>query len=246
MYSWLTNVYFITARLTSIHIHHYRLYHQANIMQQKYSKLYKETDMSLKNIGKNLASLMKRENIDAQTLSEKTGIGIATIKNIRRGVGNPTISTLYSLSEFFKISIGDLTEGTTSTLSSDPKTATMPLIKYNEIERFLYTNDSFVERYTTEVDDTYDDSLFAFEITNTLSSELERASICIVSTNESANDGDIVLLKIEGYPIVLRRAYLGESGLIFCNISLENETSPVSYAEYEIVGVLLKIIKRLR
>ncbi|WP_440862645.1 helix-turn-helix domain-containing protein [Symbiopectobacterium purcellii] len=216
-------------------------------MQEKYIKLYKENDMSLKNIGNKLASLMKRDNIDAQTLSDKTGIGIATIKNIRRGVGNPTISTLYTITEYFKISIGDLTEGTTSTTISETKTATMPLIKYNEIERFLSTKTAYIESYTTEVDDTSDDSLFAFEITNSaFSPELERASICIVSTNESANDGDMVLLKIQGYPIALRRAYVGEAGMIFCNISLENEISPVSYTQYEIVGVLLKVIKRLR
>lgn len=240
-------VYFTSATLGSIYMNHFKIHQRTNIMQQKHNKLYQSADVSVKKIGNNMASLMKRDNIDAQTLSDKTGVGVATIKNIRRGVGNPTISTLYSIANYFNISVGALTEGHAAPARGEIKIATMPLIKYKDIELFLSSKSICVENYTTEVDDYSDDSLFAFEMTNNaFSPELERASICVVSGNEKPHDGDIVLLRIQGYPIALRRAYIGESGMIFCNISFENEIAPVSYSEYEIVGVLLKVTKRLK
>ena len=53
--------------------------------------------MSLKMIGENLTYLMRMHGIDASRLSSETGIGIATINNLRKGVGNPTIATLASI-----------------------------------------------------------------------------------------------------------------------------------------------------
>ena len=41
--------------------------------------------MSLKMIGENLTYLMRMHGIDASRLSSETGIGIATINNLRKG-----------------------------------------------------------------------------------------------------------------------------------------------------------------
>lgn len=48
----------------------------------------------------NLAYLMERAGVDAAHLSEAIGLGVATINNIKRGVGNPTLLTLMELARF--------------------------------------------------------------------------------------------------------------------------------------------------
>lgn len=217
-------------------------------MQQNNIKLSKENDMSLKMIGENLAFLMRTNGIDANRLSVETGIGIATINNLRKGVGNPTISTLSSIADFFHVRIGDLTDKDLKT-SGDPtnNVKSIPLISYSEIERFLSKATISTDKYTTEVEDITDDSLFAVEITNnSLSPELDRGTFCVISLKEQFCDGDIVLVKLKNYPICLRRVFISDIDLQFLNISLESDSTPKNYSDYTIVGVLLKIIKRLK
>lgn len=60
-------------------------------MQPNNIKISEENGMSLKMIGENLTYLMRMHGIDASRLSSETGIGIATINNLRKGVGNPDL-----------------------------------------------------------------------------------------------------------------------------------------------------------
>jgi len=218
-------------------------------MQVNHSKVYSGQNIPLEKIGKNLSFLMKKYGVDAQKLSDQTGVGIATIKNLRRGSGNPTISTLSSIADFFHITVGALTDNDTLQSSLLPRKSivTIPLIKYSDIDDFVLNIFTHVTEYTIEVDDPSDDSLFAFEVTsNAFSPEIDRSSICIVSLNEKCNDGDIVLVKTKDYPIFLRRTFFGDQCMFFCNISLEADITPVQYTNYNIVGVLQRIIKRLK
>lgn len=217
-------------------------------MQQENIKISKEDDMSLKIIGGNLSYLMRKHGIDANRLSIETGIGIATINNLRKGVGNPTISTLSSISEFFNTKVGDLTDKDLRvTGEAGHNVKSIPLISYSDIERFLEKKNRSADLYTTEVEDITDDSLFAVEITNnSLSPELDRGTYCVISLKEQYCDGDIVLVKLKNYPICFRRVFVSDEDLQFTNISLESDNSAKSYNDYTIVGVLLKTIKRLK
>lgn len=218
-------------------------------MQEKNIKIYCGQDLSLKIIGDNLSFLMKKKGADISRLSRDTGIGIATIKNLRRGVGNPTISTLSAIADFFHVTVGMITDS--YILQSSDYTCnnilSIPLVKYSEIECYISNSFVPVSKYITEVDNPKDDSIFAFEVmNNAFSPEIERSSICIVSLNEKINDGDIVLVKIKDYPILLRRVFFGAEGMMFFNLSLEIDTSPIQYKNHNIMAVLLKIVKRLK
>lgn len=218
-------------------------------MQENNIKIYCDQDLSLKIIGDNLSFLMKKQGADISKLSRDTGIGIATIKNLRRGVGNPTISTLSAIADFFHVSVGMIIDSYIfqSPDYVDKNILSIPLVKYSEVEDYISSSFLPVAKYITEVDDPKDNSIFAFEVmNNAFSPEIERSSICIVSLNEKANDGDIVLVKIKDYPILLRRVFFGAEGIMFFNLSLEKETSPIQYENYDIMAVLLKIIKRLK
>ncbi|HID8404816.1 MULTISPECIES: helix-turn-helix domain-containing protein [Serratia] len=217
-------------------------------MQQKHIKTSEENHMSLKMIGENLTYLMRLHGVDANRLSIETGIGIATINNLRKGVGNPTISTLTSIGDYFNVKVGDLTDNdlrVTGEVSQNVKS--IPLITYSDIERYLANKIRSTGTYTTEVDDIEDDSLFAVEITNnSLSPELDRGTYCIISLKEQYCDGDIVLVKLKNYPICLRRVFVSDENLQFTNISLESDNVAKSYSDYTIVGVLLKTVKRMK
>ncbi|MFI0489770.1 MAG: helix-turn-helix domain-containing protein [Yersinia sp. (in: enterobacteria)] len=220
-------------------------------MQFKNNKTLSDNDMSLKRIGENLNVLMGLHGVDAQNLSKETGIGIATINNLRRGTGNPTIATLSSIADFFQVNLGSLTDidFTTAAIPSN-NIKTIPMIRYNDLDNYLSKKTVFTGNYTTEVDDVDDvddDSLCAIEITNNaLSPELERGTLCVISLNGNFCDGDIVLVKIKGFPICLRRVFVGDKGYQFANISLESDSSLVEYTDYAVVGVLLKTVKRLK
>ena len=218
-------------------------------MQEKNIKIYCGQDVSLKLIGENISFLIKKQGTDISRLSRDTGIGIATIKNLRRGIGNPTISTLSAIADFFHVTVGMITD---SYIFQSPdytcnNILSIPLVKYSEIESYISNSFLPTTKYITEVDDPKDNSIFAFEvINNAFSPEIERSSICIVSLNEEVNDSDIVLVKIKDYPILLRRVFFGAEGMMFFNLSLEADVSPIQYKKYNIMAVLLKIVKRLK
>lgn len=217
-------------------------------MQPKNNIMYSDTSKSLKMISKNIVHLMSSLPIDVQTLSEKTGVGTATINNLRRGEGNPTIGTLSSIAEFFNVSVGKFTdEDLSKNQDSSKGIMNLPLIRYSDIEDFLYNGEKYTKTFTTAVDNCIDESMFAIEITNnSLSPELEKGAICIVSRNEEYCDGDIVLLKNKDYPVCFRRIFVSNNGFLFSPISLESNEKLIEYNEYVVLGVLLKKINRMK
>ena len=90
-------------------------------------------------LSSNLCWLMKNKSLDSSFLSEKTGIAVTTINSLKRGVGNPTYSTLVSLSEFFNITISQLTEiNLINGLEIEKKSQDIPLLTFNELADYFY------------------------------------------------------------------------------------------------------------
>lgn len=216
-------------------------------MQLKYNTMKKKEAMSLRILGKNVTFLMAKFGIDAQTLSEGTGVGVATINNLKRGSGNPTIGTLSSVAEFFDVSAGSLMEVDLSAPQSDDNVKVLPLINFNDLELYINNKNTHQSTYAVEVENHGDESLFAVEITtNSLFPEIESGTICIVSRNEKCCDGDIVLLKIRGLHLCFRRVFIADTGYRFSNIILDSNVLIAEYDDYNIVGVVMKKINKLR
>ncbi|BAE75319.1 putative HTH-type transcriptional regulator [Sodalis glossinidius str. 'morsitans'] len=217
-------------------------------MQHNNHSPSEKVSVPLKKIGKNLVYLMKKQEIDAQHLSTLTGIGIATINNLRRGVGNPTISTLSAISDFFGVKMGNLTdtvmEDCKNTLGNIKK---MPLIKYNDLGSYYHSKIDITKSYTVEVEDNADNSLIAIEIANNaLSPFFESGTICVVSEQECFNDGDVVLVKIKDYPLCFRRVFVGDNALYFSKTTIESDGNTIEFKNYTIIGVLIKTIRKLK
>ena len=99
-------------------------------------KLSSEADVGI--LANNLRRLMHELNTDASEISKKTGIALTTINGLKRGIGNPTLSTLHELADFFNVTIGQLTE---TNMSVDNKKSRfvyeIPLLVLDELTIFL-------------------------------------------------------------------------------------------------------------
>lgn len=217
-------------------------------MQLKNNIMKKRPNISLKILGKNVCYLMHKLGVDAQILSEKTGVGIATINNLKKGAGNPTVATLSAVADFFNVSAGSLMDSDlASTSAENERVKSIPLINFGELDSFLGKKSVKKKFYTTEVDNPQDETLFAVEMTtNALLPEIEKGTICIISLSEKYCDGDVVLLNIRGSHLCFRRIFIGDTDYKFLNISIEINTQIIEYADYEIIGVLVKKINRLK
>lgn len=216
-------------------------------MAENYPVAHGDNDRSMALTGRNLNHLMDKKRVDAATLSKEIGLGIATVNSLRRGVGNPTLSTLLALARYFGVSLSELTE---TDLSRDqPRSGsvrTIPLVKLNEVNSFLEQKLGRYETYTTEIENSGGATYFAVHLNNdALSPLLTAGTILIVARGEEPCDGDIVLVRIGTHSPCLRRVFIDSNHFVFSAISLESEVAPTLYRDYEVIAIAVKAIKPL-
>ncbi|PHM50800.1 helix-turn-helix domain-containing protein [Xenorhabdus miraniensis] len=217
-------------------------------MQESNNKKASEADTLLSNIAQNIAFLMKKNNIDSQVLSKLTGLGIATINSLKRGVGNPTIATISSIADVFGVNIGEITDNKLSESTENEETiSAVPLVRYDELDGYVSGKIVNTNLYKLSVQDEDKESLFAVEFSNNLLSPyFDSNTIAIVSKAESFCDSDVVLVKIKDVPICFRQVFVGESGIYFSILGIENERKTVLTQNYTIIGVVIKSIRKLK
>ncbi|WP_232370192.1 helix-turn-helix domain-containing protein [Xenorhabdus lircayensis] len=217
-------------------------------MQESNNIKTTEADVLLSNIAQNIDFLMKKNNIDSQALSRLTGLGIATINSLRRGVGNPTIATISSIADVFGVNIGEITDNKLSESNGNEEIiSSVPLVRYDELDG--YTSGKIVNTNLYKISIQYDQegSIFAVEFSNNLLSPyFDSNTIAIVSKTESFCDSDVVLVKIKDTPICFRQVFVGESGVYFSILGIGNERNTVLTQNYTIIGVVIKSIKKLK
>ncbi|WP_237387737.1 helix-turn-helix domain-containing protein [Xenorhabdus sp. Sc-CR9] len=107
-------------------------------MQESNNIKASNPDDLLIKISQNIDFLMKKNNIDSQSLSKLTGLGIATINSLRRGVGNPTIATISSIAEVFGVNVGEITDNKLSESKENEEViSSVPLIRYDELDSYI-------------------------------------------------------------------------------------------------------------
>ncbi|MBB6586097.1 S24 family peptidase [Ralstonia solanacearum] len=195
--------------------------------------------------GRNLNYLMGRKHVDAATLSKEIGLGIATVNAMRRGVGNPTLSTLLGLARYFDVSLTELTE---TDLSRDPPPSspakTIPLIRLGEVNDFLDQKLGRMQTYTTEIEGSGNATYFAVLLNNdALAPLLTPGTILIVARGEEPCDGDIVLVRIGAHIPCLRRIFIDGDSCLFSSVSPDSEVPPAIYKNYEVIAIAIKAIK---
>ncbi|MCC7005695.1 MAG: helix-turn-helix transcriptional regulator [Ottowia sp.] len=216
-------------------------------MDSNVSKITNDDSGALMTVtARNLVYLMSKNGVDIAALSEATQLGTATIGSLRRGVGNPTLSTLSALSKFFNISLSELTE---IDLSAQKKKINdfvkeIPLIKINDLNKFIERTLDHYETYTTEIEEARDRTYFAVLVNNdSLYPQFSTGTVFIVSEDDEPYDGDTVLVKIGSHAPCFRKILIDGDNFLFSPIAIENDVSPSIYLHYKLIGVVLKAIK---
>ncbi|SFN35589.1 helix-turn-helix domain-containing protein [Xenorhabdus japonica] len=217
-------------------------------MQESNNKKSTEADALLSNIAQNIDFLMKKNNIDPQTLSRLTGLGIATINSLRRGVGNPTIATISSIADVFGVNLGEITDNKLYKSNENEEIiSTIPLIRYGDLDSYITGKIVNTNLYRISTNSHHEHSLFAVEFSNNLLSPyFDSNTIAIVSKTERFCDSDVVLVKIKDAPICFRQIFVGESGIYFSILGIEIEPKTILTHNYTIIGIVIKSIKKLK
>jgi len=206
-------------------------------------KISDEADMGI--LANNLRSLMHSLNIDSAELSKKTGIALTTINGLKRGTGNPTLSTLYQLAEFFDISIGQLTE---KNLSLSGKVARIvyeiPLLILDELLEFLKNQNKYKNTISTELDSWKPNKYYAIKVNNNAMSPLfEKGSIFIIAHDIHVHDGDIVLVQFNRHPPCFRKVFIEGKSYFFKPISEIIGDNVIKESNFIIHGIVIKAIQ---
>ena len=208
-----------------------------------YNKITESLDLSL--FSENLRSLMFKSKIDSARLSEQTGIAVSTLNSLKRGEGNPTLSTLLSLANFFNISLSDLAENSLSgNKVKDSSQFEIPLLEITEIGNYF---DHKLENISTIADDLQnEDAAFCFAIkinNNSLAPIFDKGTTFILATNKRPQDGDIVLVQFGNNLPCFRRIFIEGNSYFFKSISDLVNTKAIVSSDFLIRGVVLKAIQ---
>ena len=68
----------------------------------------KRTSPLMTKLGANIARELKKLGITQGELSERSGVAASHISHMARGQGNPTLATLESLADVFRLSVVEL------------------------------------------------------------------------------------------------------------------------------------------
>lgn len=187
-------------------------------MSNKNTK-YSGEDSNLDNLTNNLNYLMQIKKIDAAELSKVTGVALTTVNGLRKGGGNPTLSTLQAIADFFQISIGQLTESNISNHSILSRLIEIPLLEVQELQEFLINGHKFNKTISLEFE-KHNHQYFAVIMTNNSMLPLfEKGTIFVVSHELLPQDGDIVLVQFYNHTPCFRKIFIEDETYIFGPVS---------------------------
>jgi SOS-response transcriptional repressor LexA len=196
-------------------------------------------------LANNVRYLMQEFNIDSSELSKKTGIALTTINGLKRGIGNPTLSTLHLLASFFNVSIAQLTE---TKLTKDKNKSSVvyeiPLLTLDNLSEFLKDNQKYKKTISTEIDMWKPNRCFAIKLTNSAMMPIfERGSIFVISRDMLAHDGDLVLVQFDHNPPCIRKVFIEGNSYFFKPISEIIGDNILKMNEFIIHGTIVKAIQ---
>src|SRR3990167_2484645 len=200
----------------------------------------KITSKELACLAHNLNNLMSDKDIDTKQLSVLTGVSISLLNALKRGDGNPTLSTLIALANFFDVSIDSLI------LSDARKRGTVAIIPVYDMQVAHEINKHIaIKNIYLKIEEDKNISHYAIQLDNSsLMPFFDKGSIFLISTYHQYADGDIVLVRINNEFDVFRKVFIKNKGMLFQHISLDADLH--SYDDYKIIGFVLRVIHNLR
>ena len=135
----------------------------------------------------NLTRLMKERGVTINVLSDSTGISIPKLKRLRTIENtNPTLDNLVKLSQFFTLSIDELTN-LSKVIEGSFK---VPFLNYDEIPKYILSNHCRIKRMT--IQENIKGVSFCFMILEPMFS-FNADCIFFCSTDFKVKDGDFCI-----------------------------------------------------
>lgn len=192
------------------------------------------------NIKSILASLIQKEGINIAQLANVTGVKPTVIHRILNGETlNPKIETVYSLADYFKVSINALIG------KENINSIRAPLIPFEKLIDFRQGN--FVEeKYQVISEDNSENNYIATTVIDTTMLPLYRPNTTIVlDRKKTAVDRDFVVIYIKDKNTCMFRQFLLNSGEHY--LKPLNQDFPVLHlvSQFEIIGVVTETYFKL-
>lgn len=191
----------------------------------------------------NLNRLMLERKIDSKILHQATGISVSAINSLRRGEGNPTLTTLLELARFFSCSI-DVLVGLENKEKSMAKGHSQMVPVYSLSDSIKRSKEMIIEHIAEDCATHNGYDLFAVKLHNsTLAPFFEKGSYFIVAKGLKYSDGDIVLVSVEDNVLIRKIFTTNLNQVKFLSISTQPEIN--QYDEFNLIGVVIKVIQPL-
>lgn len=164
-------------------------------------------ESQLKTLAKNLRMLLEEHRVTESEIAQSLNIPVMTVRRLVSGeTGDPRISTLKLLADYFKVSVDALIEDSTSkSIASMGKTALqfIPVLDWQIIKDINSTNDInlkiwkewhpivFVDQFLLSSD------AFALESRPSMQPRFPVGTLFVIDPNETPRDSDVALIKMK-------------------------------------------------
>lgn len=202
-------------------------------------------ELNLRHISENLRQLMSQRNLDTSHLCKLTGIAATTINSLKKGVGNPTLSTLQALAELFGVSLGELTECDINLkLKNTSSVYEIPLLDFNNLQEYLSGSCKPNKIFTVELDQQSHKHCFAIkQSNNSLAPIFEKGTIFIICPEILVRDGDTALVQFNQHLPCFRKVFIEDETFFFSPLSEMIGKDVIKSKNFVILGVVIKAIQ---
>ncbi len=200
------------------------------------------------NLKNNLKYLIKKYNIDNETLAKCTGLSLATIASLRTRSNNPTVLTLQMLADFFNLTIDELINHDCSQFdtinSAIKKNIVVPIINLDMVSQWPINADRILSESNDVVTTTGNVSNFCYALridNEVLMPQYRKNTILIVDPNKKVADSNLVIVSFNCQKPTYRQVFIDADTLYFKPLN-PDFGSMQYYKEYKVHGVIVRAI----
>ena len=210
------------------------------------------------NLSRNLASLMKRNQVTESDLARALDLPYNTVKRLISGfTTDPRISTLSLITQYFNVSMDALLGGNdptkVSVRSNDKAPRSVPILSWEDISNsdFLeildFKNWESWQPIALASTDNLSDTAYALESRPSMQSRFPIGTIFVIDPEEKPIDGDLILIRFKENDSVSLRDLIIDSPH-WQLLSIAQNTPSINYdvKTHEIIGIVVLTILKAR
>lgn len=203
---------------------------------------------------KNLDMLMNESQLSAEELARRIGLPASTIKKIRNGLSNPTLSTLEPIAEYFCLTLSELVGDSPLAKSRIKGTYKLnekflyqiPVIRWKDVPYWIMVKSSsrIIRYITTEY--SYSNNTYGLIVETDEVATLPSGTALIIDPDLKMDHRDFVIVSEPGKKVpTIKQILFNGSMIYFKTISQQNTISRMS-AEHKVLGVVAEYKKNLK